>query len=85
MNLTAESLPAQLPAMRAANDESMHDRADSRVGAPSAAWDPYEVWRTRVLPYQRLARTQAAALSKMTGSHTGQSLGIDVLPVIVSR
>ncbi len=37
----------------------------SRIAARStAAWDPYEVWRTRVLPYQSVLRDAAAKANK---------------------
>lgn len=60
--LTAEATPVQLPLTKAANDD---------VCAPPAitlsepvAWDPFDVWRTRILPYQRQRRALADKTAK---------------------
>ncbi len=57
-NLTAESVPALLPVIKAAN-EDVHGTAAIAQLKPAAAWDPYDVWRTRILPYQRQLRALA--------------------------
>lgn len=57
-NLTAEALPVQLPLIKAAN-EDVHRAATTVQQQTPAAWDPYDVWRTRILPYQRQLRALA--------------------------
>jgi hypothetical protein len=56
-NLTAESVPVQLPLARAANEDVHGERAV--VTTATAAWDPYDIWRTRILPYQRERRLRS--------------------------
>lgn len=60
--LTAETSPVRLPLMTAANDDACGTPAIAQP-AP-AAWDPHDVWRTRILPYQRQLRARAEAASK---------------------
>ena len=61
--LTNDLLPALVPVLRAANEDAVRESA--QPGARVAAgWDPHEVWRTRILPYQRQLRARAEAVAE---------------------
>jgi len=45
---TAEGITANPRAMKAANEEFAGMELSEAAGPSGRAWDPYEVWRTRV-------------------------------------
>jgi hypothetical protein len=64
INFTAETQPLNDLSLKAANDSIMHAAAvvnAAVVQAAVQAWDPHEVWRTRILPYQRQQRLVSRA------------------------
>lgn len=48
----------------AANDNHIAS-AKAPVSDSKNAWDPYEIWRTRVLPYQSVLSAAAARANKL--------------------
>lgn len=48
-----------MPTLVAANDKHVGEAGLRAAATASAAWDPYDIWRTRVLPYQSALRAAA--------------------------
>lgn len=68
-NLTNETLPLAVPLLRAANEDAADEVLIRQLAQPkprvAAGWDPHEVWRTRILPYQRLLRAQQEIIERL--------------------
>jgi hypothetical protein len=59
--LNAETQRFNAATLEAANDAIMHPVAAPKLVSAAHSWDPHEVWRTRILPYQRQQRLRSSA------------------------
>lgn len=63
-NPTDDSQSLSLVALVAANETQLTEAGVPRLSRAVIAWDPHEVWRTRILPYQRQQRSEASGKSR---------------------